>query len=207
MRDANKDLWVFGLILLAMLCSGCFGRSGAVGIARADGIEGDPCIQDAHCEAGLMCIGEVCAVASGSARRPTQRDVGAEVGVTPAECDGLVGTVELGDTVHGITDDDHQHVGSCGGNFGPDEVWQLDLSYTAFVIITTEGSPDTDTVLYLRTECADPVTELICNDDDYTTGGVHSRLELELGAGKFFIVVDSFNIGGEYTLRVEELSR
>lgn len=203
MRDLNIVLKAIALLAFLLLGSGCFGRSGVVGLAQADGVEGDPCRVDAQCEIGLVCINDMCAVSGASTPRPRPRDMGGQADVPPVQCAGLMGTLSSGESVEGITDEDHQYTGSCGGRNAPDEVWQLDLASPAFVLLHTEGSGDTDTVLYVRTECQDPSTEVQCNDDDYMTGGVHSRLELVLDAGRHFVVVDSFSAGGPYTLWVE----
>ncbi|MEZ4399059.1 MAG: hypothetical protein R3B06_03525 [Kofleriaceae bacterium] len=66
---------------------------------------------------------------------------------------------------------------------------------------TVDASTTLDTVLYVRTACQDPATELAC-DDDVATGDVRSHLTVDLMPGTYFLVVDGRNVGsaGAYTL-------
>ncbi|MBN1771328.1 MAG: putative metal-binding motif-containing protein, partial [Deltaproteobacteria bacterium] len=91
--------------------------------------------------------------------------------------------------------------GTCGGSGGPDVAYELVLAEEA-----TVGAEITvatwDTVLYLRTACADPTTELACNDD---YSGLRSRIDPGLlAAGTYYLFVDGLYSGayGDYTLQV-----
>ncbi|MBI5488524.1 MAG: hypothetical protein HY905_14420 [Deltaproteobacteria bacterium] len=84
--------------------------------------------------------------------------------------------------------------GSCGPSTGPDAVYTFTLPVGGLVVFNTcnDGSA-ADTVLYLRSTCADPGTELGCNDDlagcPHDPGG--SYLSIYLAAGSYFLFVDA----------------
>src|SRR5262249_18041927 len=64
-----------------------------------------------------------------------------------------------------------------------------------------------DTVLYVRASCADPATELACNDDidSPSPRPLASRVSFEVGAGDtLYVVVDGYDgfAAGAYALRV-----
>jgi hypothetical protein len=98
----------------------------------------------------------------------------------------------LGSTT-GASDD---HVGSCVASTAAGEiVYLLELDSARRVTFETEGF---DTVLYLRSACADPFSELDCDDDDGPGRG--SRLVVDLDAGTYYLLVDGYNEEGDYTL-------
>jgi hypothetical protein len=94
--------------------------------------------------------------------------------------------------------------GSCGGSGGPDVAYELVLAEDATV--TAEITVATwDTVLYLRSACDDPATELVCNDDGGGALGLRSRIDAGLlTAGTYYLFVDGLYSGafGDYTLQV-----
>ena len=76
--------------------------------------------------------------------------------------------------------------GSCGGD-GPESLFSYTPSEDGEFCINTAGS-EGDTVLYVRTDCANPDSELACNDDseDFT-----AMLSIELSAmTNYYIYVD-----------------
>ena len=77
--------------------------------------------------------------------------------------------------------------GTCGGS-GPEDVYRLDL--TESVKLQAEAS-GYDTVLYLRTDCADAATQLVCNDDHRVVPDFGSRIERTLPPGRYFLFVDA----------------
>jgi hypothetical protein len=90
---------------------------------------------------------------------------------------------------------------SCGAKAGgADEVYRFDLDQPARVRIREHG--DFDAVLALRSECAEPASELACSDDGVDG---HLMLSAELAAGRYFVVADAYarGEGGDYVLALE----
>lgn len=78
-----------------------------------------------------------------------------------------------------------------GATGSREALYQVDSPVDFDLLLTTErpGTGATDTVLYVRTVCADQGTELGCNNDG--TGGVGSSLEVrDLAGGGYFIYVE-----------------
>ncbi len=89
--------------------------------------------------------------------------------------------------------------GSCGGN-GPEALFTLSVDADSTVCLDTNGAAY-DTVLYVRTTCADDQTQVVCDDDG--GDGTRSLAEFEATAGtEYAVFVDGFSFGGEYSLRV-----
>ncbi|MCS6799246.1 MAG: PPC domain-containing protein [Myxococcota bacterium] len=110
-----------------------------------------------------------------------------------------------GATIRGRTGQDgaeDQATGSCGGENAAEEVYRFELSTRTRVQIHTAGS-SFDTVVYLRRErCEDNNAEIACNDDA-SSGGGPSRLDLTLDPGRYFLFVDGFGgAEGRYQLVV-----
>ena len=84
--------------------------------------------------------------------------------------------------------DDYQ--GSCAG-FGEDAVFAIDVIEPAFFEVTATGP---DTVLYMRTDCRDSDSELICNDDHSPPGDFGSYIAVEVNEpGTVYLFVDSYS--------------
>ncbi|MBK8169540.1 MAG: hypothetical protein IPK60_04255 [Sandaracinaceae bacterium] len=93
----------------------------------------------------------------------------------------------------------------CGGNApGPDAVHVLDITEPSRVRINQQYE-EYDGVLYIRSDCNDPDSELLCNDDAEDQS--HSRIANTLQAGRYFVYTDGFTAAsaGEYTLTAEVL--
>ncbi|MBU1069149.1 hypothetical protein KJ975_06205 [Myxococcota bacterium] len=78
---------------------------------------------------------------------------------------------------------------------GNDVAYMFVLKGTRSVMFETEGF---DTVMYLRSACGDIQTELYCDDDSGPRRA--SRIEAELPAGTYYLIVDAYGDDGEYTL-------
>jgi hypothetical protein len=90
-----------------------------------------------------------------------------------------------GSTTHG----EHDNAGSCGPSDSRELVYELDVSRRERVTIEVEAR--FDSVLYIRKDdCADPSTEVDCNDDG--PDRTHSRIERVLEPGKYFVFVDGY---------------
>lgn len=111
----------------------------------------------------------------------------------PAEIVAAGAQTLFGDT-EGATND---HAGSCGGEVAPDHVYSFTLASPTLVDIQAEGY---DTLVHLRTTCADSASEVACNDDNEPPGNHGSRISQELSAGTYFLVVDGYRGAGRYTL-------
>lgn len=76
---------------------------------------------------------------------------------------------------------------------GDEAIYQVDVATGPFDLILDTNLPitgRTDTVIYVRTDCADPSTESACNDDLSATDR-QSHLELmDLEAGTYFVFVE-----------------
>ena len=98
-----------------------------------------------------------------------------------------------------------QFTASCaGGAQSPDTVYRVRLNRRSRVRVemdTTAGN--WDGALHLRRDCADPSSELVCNDD--VDDNRHSRIETTLDRGTYYLIVDGFSSGneGDFELRLE----
>jgi hypothetical protein len=91
------------------------------------------------------------------------------------------------------TDANPDYEGSCAGT-GPERVYAFTLAETARAEFLMTGY---DTVLYLRTACEDPGSELACNDDSQQTS---AGLASVLAPGSYYLFADSYAEGGSYQL-------
>jgi len=94
---------------------------------------------------------------------------------------------------------------SCGaGGAGPEKVYSFTVAEDAGVCVHTAGS-SFDTVVSVRTACADTATEVACNDDDELVGGgTQSAVTIAAEADEiYFIVVDGRGgANGDFILSV-----
>ncbi len=93
--------------------------------------------------------------------------------------------------------------GTCvPGGSSPEHVYSFTLTERAMVDVALESS--FDGALYLMTDCGSG--ELACNDDNPDTA--HSRLQLTLDAGTYYVVVDGYGSPsqGEYSVSVQTRS-
>lgn len=90
-----------------------------------------------------------------------------------------------------------------GGGQGPDHVHAVRLEHGARVRIRQQAEYDGS--LYLRAQCGDASTELVCNDDFQTNA--RSMIAARLPAGTYYVFSDSYSReqSGEYTLALERV--
>jgi hypothetical protein len=105
-----------------------------------------------------------------------------------------------GEVVRATTSAAHDlfHASCAYGAASPDAVYTFHLAQPARVSLRVSGSYDT--VVYVRSACADPDSELACNDD--STDIHHSAVDATLPAGDYYAFVDGYASGnrGFYTL-------
>ncbi|MBK9035420.1 MAG: PPC domain-containing protein [Myxococcales bacterium] len=92
---------------------------------------------------------------------------------------------------------------TCNGR-GAETAYVFTVDHTVTLDATTDDPATTlDTVLYVRSACQDPTTELACADDLGATNP-RSHLTVALPAGTYYLIVDGRNVGsaGAYTLSV-----
>jgi len=102
--------------------------------------------------------------------------------------------------------------GSCSapGLTSPDTVLSFTAPTAGAYLCSLEGT-EFDTVLYVRSDCSDPETELECNDDNGGEG-LWSKLAVNLDANQtIFVFVDTFNTemldGSPFTLNISQESQ
>ncbi|MCA9524775.1 MAG: hypothetical protein KC549_00580, partial [Myxococcales bacterium] len=146
------------------------------------------CADDADCGAGETCQAGVC--------------VAAPVG--DGTCDSPIGIEALG-ALNGATDGVGVEGGSCGGGpASPEAIYAFAVDQATPICLTTAGS-DFDTVLYVRTDCGDPASEVACNDDAV---GLTSQVDVLAEPDQvYFVFVDGFTGAvstnrGDYVLNV-----
>jgi len=99
----------------------------------------------------------------------------------------------------GTTSGTSANSGSCGGSNAPETVYQLTLTQTSDVFVTTHGSK-LDTVIYMRRGCCG--AEVACNDNaDGRTTSVLSATSLTPGTYDIF-VDGAGTTGGQYTVDI-----
>jgi len=131
-------------------------------------------------EAGQACAqGEVCL--NGRCGQAGEGDTCDE-----AERLEAIDQVITGDLSTGYGD---QLAGSCNGA-GPDRVWTFTLDRLTLVDARVRGF---DSVLYLRSACEDPDSELACHDDVDRPSDLGSRVRLPLPAGEYSLILDAFD--------------
>lgn len=103
-----------------------------------------------------------------------------------------------------ITVDNHvsNFMGSCGG-LGPDKVFAFSLEAPTRLTAIATGF---DTVLQVRSDCASLTSEIACRENTTPPGDGGTRLETTLGAGDYFLILDSEGFrplpGGDYELEL-----
>lgn len=135
--------------------------------------------------------------------RPTPGEQnGFENDACGAEFDLTLNAINYGST----TGYAHDFVASCPttDHAAPDAVFTFTLAAEATVHLDTNGSAF-DTVLSIRTACADQTTELECDDDD--GDGLQSLIERVLPAGTYYVIVDGYSAtsAGSFVLNYRTL--
>ncbi len=108
----------------------------------------------------------------------------------------------LGHPISGSTANDvNVFQATCAqGARGPDRVYRFEVPQESRVQVAQES--DYDGVLYMRRACADPTSEVACNDDVEDTQ--HSRINSIVPPGTYYLFSDGFTPtgSGNFTLEV-----
>ncbi len=132
----------------------------------------------------------------------------AEVDVLPAAAEAcaaaqtLVPGVSLRGSTRGAA---NGFEASCaGGAVGPERVHSFDLAARSRVRLVQRG--EYESALYLRSQCDQVDSEVLCNDD--LRDGRPAVVTAELEPGRYFVYVDSYARGqsGDYVLSLEQAS-
>ena len=109
-------------------------------------------------------------------------------------------------TTHGTTANttDRFQATCAGGARSNDMLYRFRVQRRSTVRVRM--SSDYDGALYIRRDCADQASEVICNDDD--TDNRHAMVETELDPGNYFLIVDGFSSGNNGTFDINlEMTR
>jgi hypothetical protein len=93
----------------------------------------------------------------------------------------------------------NDHGASCQEYTGHERVHRFELAEEVTLRFQVTGF---DTVLYLRSDCEDPTSEIACSDDSQGSDG--SSFDRRLEPGTYYLFVDGFGAAaGPYTLTVD----
>ncbi len=112
-----------------------------------------------------------------------------------------------GAVVHGTTAGavDTIHATCASSRFpGADVTYALTVAEPSRIRVSVEAESHWDTGVYLRSNCADPATEILCNDD--TDDRFHAVVAKTLSPGRYSLTVDGFALSerGTYTVSVDQ---
>ncbi len=160
---------------------------------------GETCGATQRCDVGYACDMGTCqpspeAIAACAATVPANLPAFTDQAVT-VSLTGQTGTE------HGLFDPLTGCV-AASASVGPERVYQVDAMSGPFDLLVTTDLPVTgrnDTFVYVRTDCADPMSELACNDD-LAASDPQSAIELrDLAAGTYFVFVEQVQEAGVTT--------
>jgi hypothetical protein len=122
-----------------------------------------------------------------------------ELGVVCEEADELQSGVTVTGTTTGRPD--HFHSTCAGSSQSPDRVYTLNVAERSRYRVRQTSQHDGS--LYIRSQCADPTSELQCNDDYSDTR--HSLLRGILDEGSYAVISDGFSSSnaGDYSLTAD----
>ena len=152
-----------------------------------------------------MCSGDL--VCTGSPAVCTSRDT-----VASSVCAGALRALTSGVQV---TVSGPRHFGgnvfqgSCSPTFdvvwpGPEEVFTLVVATRSHVVLTTSlpGSLGADTVLYVRSACADPASEIACIDDNSDTDVLSTIDVPSVEPGTYYVFADAYAYSYDFDILV-----
>jgi hypothetical protein len=134
---------------------------------------------------------------------------GDEYAVNPAACGpGMVVQPIMGDATGTLqSGGTSEQEGSCGG-IGDEVAYEIRIQHPTVIVATTDTEDTTvNTVLYVRSDCMDPKSEIVCNEDLSPTNQ-QSTITADLMPGIYYIIVDNHNSvsAGDFELKVESFA-
>lgn len=120
-----------------------------------------------------------------------------------AQVCGGAPTIQSGQAVTGSTAGRPSYfTATCaGGARSSDRVYSLDVRSRSRLRVRMQSTYDG--AIYVRSSCADPNSEVACNDDHGDTR--HSMLRTTVDPGRYYVFADGFSAGnaGDYSLRAD----
>jgi hypothetical protein len=166
-------------------------ESAPMTITIGDGIGvGGSCDDTTFCADALTCTSMMCEAsteATTACASPTALTIATPT--TTTETTTVTGSIPAGTGALAPT---------CTSAVGPEVTYGVTVpgGGTFDVVARTDltGTGETDTMLYLRGDCTDPITETACNDDIDLEGGVYtSHMELlDAPAGDYVLIVEQW---------------
>lgn len=139
----------------------------------------------------------------GSARGEYEVTLTASPMQSMAEVCGGAATLTPGQPVAGTTSGapDYFQAACAGQARSGDRVYALDVAQRSRLRVRMQSTYDG--AIYVRRQCADPSTEIACNDDYRDTR--HSLLTTTVDAGRYYVYADGYASGsnGDYSLLAE----
>lgn len=115
----------------------------------------DECYNPGRCDASGLCV-------AGPLNPPINNECGGAIEIT-------VSSIGSGCQIATSQCAEDNYSGSCGGAMNPDMVYYLEVNVDpdAFQLYSYNVTLDADfnSILYVRKDCSDPATEIVCNDD------------------------------------------
>ena len=110
--------------------------------------------------------------------------------------------LQPGRTVNGVTrgERDHFQATCADGATSGDRVYRVRVQRRSRVRV--DMTSDFDGALHMRRDCADPSSELACNDD-HDNNNRRSRVEATVDPGTYFVIVDGYSNGNEGSFSLE----
>ncbi|MCA9547077.1 MAG: hypothetical protein KC613_21895, partial [Myxococcales bacterium] len=152
------------------------------------------CTQDFQCAPGQSCVDGECSGGGGGVPNPNPGGGGQPA----AGCANPSVMAGFGQYPGNNGDNAGVDTGSCGGFLGGETVFTFTLGETRRVRLDTNGAL-VDTVIYVRTNCADAFSEVACDDDGGQGSAAQVAFEAQANV-QYFVIVDSFLFGGGFTL-------
>jgi len=119
-----------------------------------------------------------------------------------AVCAGDLELIHSEGVYQGVTEGPGAFEGSCGGGSSPEALYRLQTAEDTAVCITTDGDL-LDPLVYVRTDCAAPESELVCNDDADGLMVLASQVEISAMADMTYtIIVDGSRSLGAFNMDV-----
>ena len=127
----------------------------------------------------------------------------APIGVCSAPAMAVPPSGGVGGTIAAQPVDDR--VGACGGTGFNELLYEIDIPANTGLLISADGPNTTaNSLMYLRSDCSDPATELVCDQDGGLADGAAYRLS-SVAPGRKFVIFDGEMRGGVIDGKIQRL--